>query len=170
MYCPNTSLGMYWDNISLLFNGHMDIWRSIFPCCIAGTKKYCPREVNKILYNPGPGVKYVFLGRQEHQAQAVFNHTEDYVLFPDEATTSLCCWDARNASRKQLLSLGKSRTAYQNTTLAGLFRYKKLPLQFNSKLKGFFLNLRGLRNFSFNFFKKWCYQEIGRFGNVPKIS
>jgi hypothetical protein len=27
-------------------------------------------------------------------------------MFPDEATTSLCCWDARNASRKQLLSLG----------------------------------------------------------------
>ena len=39
-------------------------------------------------------------------AQAVFNHTEDYVMFPDEATTSLCAWDARNASRKQLLSLG----------------------------------------------------------------
>ncbi|CAB4054940.1 CSTF1 [Lepeophtheirus salmonis] len=45
-------------------------------------------------------------GRQEHRAQAVFNHTEDYVMFPDEATTSLCCWDSRNASRKQLLSLG----------------------------------------------------------------
>eukprot|EP00096_Caligus_rogercresseyi_P012804 TRINITY_DN5482_c0_g1_i1.p1 TRINITY_DN5482_c0_g1~~TRINITY_DN5482_c0_g1_i1.p1 ORF type:complete len:447 (-),score=116.43 TRINITY_DN5482_c0_g1_i1:136-1476(-) len=45
-------------------------------------------------------------GRQENRAQAVFNHTEDYVMFPDEATTSLCCWDSRNASRKQLLSLG----------------------------------------------------------------
>jgi len=45
-------------------------------------------------------------GKQEHRAQAVFNHTEDYVMFPDEATTSLCCWDSRNASRKQLLSLG----------------------------------------------------------------
>ena len=43
---------------------------------------------------------------QEHQAQAVFNQTEDYVMFPDEATTSLCVWDSRNASRKQLLSLG----------------------------------------------------------------
>ena len=43
---------------------------------------------------------------QEHRAQAVFNHSEDYVMFPDEATTSLCCWDSRNASRKQLLSLG----------------------------------------------------------------
>jgi len=45
-------------------------------------------------------------GKQENQAQAVFNHTEDFVMFPDEATTSLCAWDARNASRKQLLSLG----------------------------------------------------------------
>lgn len=45
-------------------------------------------------------------GKQEHLAQAVFNHSEDFVMFPDEATTSLCCWDARNASRKQLLSLG----------------------------------------------------------------
>jgi len=45
-------------------------------------------------------------GKQEHRAQAVFNHSEDYVMFPDEATTSLCCWDSRNASRKQLLSLG----------------------------------------------------------------
>uniref|UniRef100_A0A1B6EAQ7 Cleavage stimulation factor subunit 1 n=1 Tax=Clastoptera arizonana TaxID=38151 RepID=A0A1B6EAQ7_9HEMI len=45
-------------------------------------------------------------GKQEHRAQAVFNHTEDYVMFPDEATTSLCAWNSRNASRKQLLSLG----------------------------------------------------------------
>ncbi|XP_044728718.1 cleavage stimulation factor subunit 1 [Chrysoperla carnea] len=45
-------------------------------------------------------------GKQEHKAQAVFNHTEDYVLFPDEATTSLCAWNSRNASRKQLMSLG----------------------------------------------------------------
>ena len=50
---------------------------------------------------------YYHLARlQEHQAQAVFNQTEDYVMFPDEATTSLCVWDSRNASRKQLLSLG----------------------------------------------------------------
>jgi len=27
-------------------------------------------------------------------------------MFPDEATTSLCAWNARNASRQQLLSLG----------------------------------------------------------------
>ncbi|XP_008194232.3 cleavage stimulation factor subunit 1 [Tribolium castaneum] len=45
-------------------------------------------------------------GKQEYEAQAVFNHTEDYVLFPDEATTSLCAWNSRNASRKQLMSLG----------------------------------------------------------------
>ena len=49
---------------------------------------------------------YHFARLQEHQAQAVFNQTEDYVMFPDEATTSLCVWDSRNASRKQLLSLG----------------------------------------------------------------
>ncbi|XP_067658895.1 cleavage stimulation factor subunit 1-like [Haliotis asinina] len=45
-------------------------------------------------------------GKQEHRTQAVFNHTEDYVLFPDEKTTSLCCWDSRNAERQKLLSLG----------------------------------------------------------------
>ncbi|XP_026317369.1 cleavage stimulation factor subunit 1 [Hyposmocoma kahamanoa] len=45
-------------------------------------------------------------GKQEHHAQAIFNHTEDYVMFPDEATTSLCTWHSRNASRCQLMSLG----------------------------------------------------------------
>lgn len=45
-------------------------------------------------------------GKQEHTTQAVFNHTEDYVLFPDEATTSLCSWNSRNASRLHLMSLG----------------------------------------------------------------
>ena len=45
-------------------------------------------------------------GQQEFNAQACFNHSEDFVMFPDEATTSLCCWDSRSASRKQLLSLG----------------------------------------------------------------
>lgn len=48
-------------------------------------------------------------GKQEHRAQAVFNHTEDFIMFPDEATTSLCAWNARNASRQQLLSLGKAQ-------------------------------------------------------------
>lgn len=38
----------------------------------------------------------------------MFNHTEDFVMFPDEATTSLCAWDARTAQRKNLLSLGKA--------------------------------------------------------------
>lgn len=46
------------------------------------------------------------VGKQEHRTQALFNHTEEYVMFPDEATTSLCAWNARNASRQQLLSLG----------------------------------------------------------------
>ncbi|XP_067123797.1 cleavage stimulation factor subunit 1 [Centruroides vittatus] len=45
-------------------------------------------------------------GKQVHRGQAIFNHTEDYVLFADEKTTSLCCWDARNAERQRLLSLG----------------------------------------------------------------
>lgn len=45
-------------------------------------------------------------GKQEHRSNAIFNHTEDYVLFPDEKTTSLCCWDSRNADRQKLLSLG----------------------------------------------------------------
>ncbi|CAG2254509.1 CSTF1 [Mytilus edulis] len=45
-------------------------------------------------------------GKQEHRTQAVFNHTEDYILFPDEKTTSLCCWDSRNAERQRLLALG----------------------------------------------------------------
>lgn len=44
--------------------------------------------------------------KQNHRTQAVFNHTEDYVFFPDERTTSLCCWDSRNAERNKLLSLG----------------------------------------------------------------
>lgn len=46
------------------------------------------------------------MGKQEHRTKACFNHTEDYVLFPDEKTTSLCCWDSRNAERQRLLSLG----------------------------------------------------------------
>lgn len=45
-------------------------------------------------------------GKQEHNTQAVFNHTEDFVLYPDEATTSLCAWNSRNASRLHLTSLG----------------------------------------------------------------
>lgn len=46
------------------------------------------------------------VGKQMHDSQACFNHTEDYVLFPDEHTTSLCSWDSRNAERQKLLSLG----------------------------------------------------------------
>ena len=32
------------------------------------------------------------------------------VLFPDENTTSLCCWDSRNADRQRLLGLGNYDT------------------------------------------------------------
>ena len=59
---------------------------------------------------------------QEHRAQAVFNHSDDYVMFPDEATTSLCCWDSRNASRKQLLSLGQMIDRPDTACLASLER------------------------------------------------
>lgn len=53
------------------------------------------------------GEHFMYINKfQEHRSQAIFNHTEDYVMFPDEATTSLCCWDSRSASRRQLLSLG----------------------------------------------------------------
>ncbi|XP_014663817.1 PREDICTED: cleavage stimulation factor subunit 1-like [Priapulus caudatus] len=45
-------------------------------------------------------------GKMTHRVPAVFNHTEDYVFFPDEKTISLCCWNSRNAERQRLLSLG----------------------------------------------------------------
>ncbi|XP_048778373.2 cleavage stimulation factor subunit 1-like isoform X2 [Ostrea edulis] len=45
-------------------------------------------------------------GKMDQGSQAVFNHTEDYIFFPDENTTSLCCWDSRNAERQRLLALG----------------------------------------------------------------
>ncbi|ESO02995.1 hypothetical protein HELRODRAFT_80748 [Helobdella robusta] len=46
------------------------------------------------------------IGKQEHRSNTIFNHSEDFVLFPDEKTTSLCCWDSRSADRQRLLSLG----------------------------------------------------------------
>lgn len=52
-------------------------------------------------------------GKQLHKAQAVFNHTEDYVLFPDEKTISLCCWDTRTGERQRLLSLGHNGPVHQ---------------------------------------------------------
>lgn len=48
-------------------------------------------------------------GKQSHRAQAVFNHTEDFVLFPDEKSLSLCVWDSRSAQRQKLLSLGHNQ-------------------------------------------------------------
>lgn len=47
--------------------------------------------------------------KQQFHARACFSHTEDYVMFPDERTTSLCSWDARNAERKSLLALGHNQ-------------------------------------------------------------
>lgn len=49
-------------------------------------------------------------GKQEKRTQALFNHTEDYVFYPDEKTVTLCCWDARNAERQKLLALGHNGT------------------------------------------------------------
>lgn len=48
-------------------------------------------------------------GKQEHRAQGVFNHTEDFVMLPDEKTTSLCVWNSHNAQRQKLLSLGHNQ-------------------------------------------------------------
>lgn len=46
------------------------------------------------------------IASQQTSTTAIFNHTEDFVMFPDEATTSLCSWESRNGQRKNLLSLG----------------------------------------------------------------
>ena len=51
------------------------------------------------------------LGRPEHRIQAVFNHTEDFVLFPDEKTGSMCSWDSRTTQRQRLLHLGHNSIA-----------------------------------------------------------
>lgn len=61
----------------------------------------CP-WANMLVCTAGAGLS----GRQVHRTQAVFNHTEDYILLPDERTISLCCWDSRTAERRNLLSLG----------------------------------------------------------------
>lgn len=68
-----------------------------------GRKKLEPCVfIHLSFFLPGAGLS----GRQMHRTQGVFNHTEDYVLLPDERTISLCCWDSRTAERKNLLSLG----------------------------------------------------------------
>jgi len=56
-----------------------------------------------------PIVKYTgaeLSGQQQHKAQAEFNHTEDFVLFPCEKSISMCCWNARTAERQKLMPLG----------------------------------------------------------------
>jgi len=50
-------------------------------------------------------------GKQLHRTQAVFNHTEDYVLFPNERSIAMCCWSSRSGERKRLLSLGHQGAA-----------------------------------------------------------
>lgn len=69
---------------------------------IAVTFIYILCKLMCCLFVSGAGLS----GRQMHRTQGVFNHTEDYVLLPDERTISLCCWDSRTAERKNLLSLG----------------------------------------------------------------
>ena len=53
-------------------------------------------------------------------------------MFPDEATTSLCAWNSRNASRKHLLSLG---------TFAFLFSKLKIQITYATKLTKTYFNL-----------------------------
>ncbi|CAI4231021.1 unnamed protein product [Auanema sp. JU1783] len=50
-------------------------------------------------------------GIQDFPVHAAFNHNEDYVLFPDEKSGSMCSWDARNSDRKRLLALGHTAAA-----------------------------------------------------------
>ncbi|MGH0183565.1 UNVERIFIED_CONTAM: hypothetical protein FKN15_012201 [Acipenser sinensis] len=85
----------------LLYDGYTNIAN-----CLIGEVKpptvVSPSEQLLQLAKLGAGLS----GRQMHRTQAVFNHTEDYVLLPDERTISLCCWESRSAERKNLLSLG----------------------------------------------------------------
>jgi len=50
-------------------------------------------------------------GKQQHRAQAHFNHTEDYVVFPCERSVSLCCWNSRTGDRQRLMPLGHNSAA-----------------------------------------------------------
>ncbi|TKR76813.1 hypothetical protein L596_017893 [Steinernema carpocapsae] len=45
-------------------------------------------------------------GPQTLKIQAGFNHNEDFVMFPDEKSGSLCSWDSRTSDRKRLGALG----------------------------------------------------------------
>lgn len=67
-----------------------------------GSEATSHHQANVLVRVTGAGLS----GRQVHRTQAVFNHTEDYILLPDERTISLCCWDSRTAERRNLLSLG----------------------------------------------------------------
>ncbi|KAK2720170.1 hypothetical protein QYM36_004162 [Artemia franciscana] len=49
-------------------------------------------------------------GKQMFRSSATLNHTEEYVMMADETTGNLCSWDARNATRKKLISLNHSDT------------------------------------------------------------
>lgn len=42
---------------------------------------------------------------KNHRAQAIFNHTEDYILFPDSRNTNLHSWNARTGAHLNTLAL-----------------------------------------------------------------
>lgn len=52
---------------------------------------------------------HTYKGAQIHannHAAAIFNHTEDYVLFPDDKNTAVACWDSRTAEKQPSLASG----------------------------------------------------------------
>uniref|UniRef100_A0AC35TGF8 Cleavage stimulation factor 50 kDa subunit n=1 Tax=Rhabditophanes sp. KR3021 TaxID=114890 RepID=A0AC35TGF8_9BILA len=63
-------------------------------------------SVNRcLLYYSGVGVGGA---SQKLPINAEFNHTEDFVMYPDERSGSLWSWDSRSMEKKKILSLGHS--------------------------------------------------------------
>ncbi|CAH1240753.1 CSTF1 [Branchiostoma lanceolatum] len=125
-YSPNANL-----YVSCSKDGDIKVWDGVSNRCIATyTRAHDGEEVSSVVFSRNSKyilssgkdslvklwelstgralITYTGAGssKQDHRTQAVFNHTEDFVFFPDEKTTSLCCWDSRNAERQRLLSLG----------------------------------------------------------------
>ncbi|XP_071944458.1 cleavage stimulation factor subunit 1-like [Antedon mediterranea] len=125
-YCPSANL-----YVSASKDGAIKIWDGVSNRCVStynkahGGEKVCSVRFSrnsKYILSSGKDslvklweiatgralITYTGAGveKQNHRTTAVFNHTEDYVFFPDERTNSLCCWDSRNAERNRLLSLG----------------------------------------------------------------
>ena len=53
------------------------------------------------------------------------------VFFPDEKTTSMCCWDSRNADRQRLLSLGEFSSEHHNYIMIVFLNLSLLSLVVN---------------------------------------